>query len=106
MITRRQMAEIAQWGSFLQSAATKSCLSQIQTLCKSTGVFSINFNRSWVGSRELSDPGDFSWAPAETPGGGGKGQEGFPSLLFCLFVCFALRAILEHRGFILICRTP
>lgn len=101
------MAEIAQWGSFLQSAATKSCLSQIQTLCKSIGVFSINFSRSWVGSRELSDPGDFFWVPAEILQKGGGGGGGFPSLLFfvCLF-CFAFMAVLEQRGFISICRTP
>lgn len=89
MLTHRQMAEIAQWGSFLQSAATKSCLSQIQTLCKSIGVFSINFSRSWVGSRELSDPGDFFWVPAEILQKGGGGAGDFH--LYCfLFVCFAL----------------
>lgn len=91
MLTHRQMAEIAQWGSFLQSAATKSCLSQIQTLCKSIGVFSINFSRSWVGSRELSDPGDFFWVPAEILQKGGGGGGGISiSTVFCLFVllCF------------------
>lgn len=60
------MAGIAQWGFFLQSAAPKSRLSQIQNLFKSMGVFSININRSWLGSRELSDPEDVFWVSADT----------------------------------------
>lgn len=47
-----------------------SHLSQIQNLFKAMGVFSINFNSSWAGSRELSDPGDVFWVPADALQGG------------------------------------
>lgn len=66
MLTRRQVAGIVQRGSFSQSAATKSRLSRIQNLFKSVGVFQINFDRSWVGSEELSDPGHVFWVPDDS----------------------------------------
>lgn len=47
-----------------------SHLSQIQNLFKAVRVFSINFNSSWAGSRELSDPGDVFWVPADALQGG------------------------------------
>lgn len=82
------MAGIAQWGSFLQSAATKSCMSHIQALFKSIGVFfSINLKRSWAASRELTDPADFFWAPAETLQGG---------ISFCIFICYFFLVVLTQ----------